>query len=187
MLTRRHLLGAIPAVTFWSRRAWADEAGIRALGLHNPHTDETFVGPYFVDGHYDVAALADLDWFMRDWRETEAVVMDWNLHDVLWRLRTRLRESQGFWPTLHVLSAYRTPQTNEMLRAEGAAQNSLHLYGQAADITVDGMTLSALTAEVENVGAGGIGIYQRSHFVHLDTGPSRRWTQNPRLRLDFNF
>jgi uncharacterized protein YcbK (DUF882 family) len=75
-----------------------------------------------------------------------------------------------------VLSAYRTPETNTRLRATmfGVAEKSQHLYGRAIDVSFDRGLLDAETA-ARRMARGGVGWYPRSHFVHLDTGPTRSW------------
>ena len=75
-----------------------------------------------------------------------------------------------------VLSAYRTPETNARLRATmfGVAEKSQHLYGRAIDVTFDRKLLDAETI-ARRMARGGVGWYPRSHFVHLDTGPTRSW------------
>jgi uncharacterized protein YcbK (DUF882 family) len=64
-----------------------------------------------------------------------------------------------------------------MLRAttEGVARNSLHMTGQAIDIRLPGFSTHALRNVGIKLGAGGVGYYPKSDFVHMDTGRVRVW------------
>ncbi|MGH7634227.1 MAG: YcbK family protein, partial [Gemmatimonadaceae bacterium] len=73
-------------------------------------------------------------------------------------------------------SGYRTPATNARLVAEGAAVNSLHMRGQAADISLRGRTLSQLHTAALSLRGGGVGYYPAHDFIHVDVGPLRTWT-----------
>jgi len=70
-----------------------------------------------------------------------------------------------------VTSGYRTPERN---RAVDGALESYHLRGQAADITVAGMSPQEVARAAEAVGFGGIGVYPT--HVHVDVRPGKtRW------------
>jgi uncharacterized protein YcbK (DUF882 family) len=75
------------------------------------------------------------------------------------------------------VSAYRTYETNQALRASdpNVAQNSFHIRGQAVDFAVDGLSAAQVAQLARQAGAGGIGTYTGSNFVHVDTGPHRAW------------
>ncbi len=77
----------------------------------------------------------------------------------------------------HVISGYRSPQTNAALRATsgGVAENSLHLLGKAIDIRLPGLKLRDLYKAAVDLRAGGVGIYPASDFVHVDVGRVRTW------------
>jgi len=77
--------------------------------------------------------------------------------------------------TINIHSAFRTEATNTRLLSEGAAQNSLHKVGKAVDVTVQGLGIYFLADRVREIGAGGVGIYWRARFCHIDTGPPRFW------------
>jgi uncharacterized protein YcbK (DUF882 family) len=95
------------------------------------------------------------------------------LLDLLFTLRGELEAKEPF----HIISGYRSAATNGLLRAsaDGIARNSLHLYGQAADIRLPGLPLSALRRAAVALKAGGVGYYPRSDFVHVDIGRVRYW------------
>jgi uncharacterized protein YcbK (DUF882 family) len=59
--------------------------------------------------------------------------------------------------------------------SSGVADNSLHMRGQAMDVMLPGRSVAQLRAAGLELGMGGVGYYPRTGFVHLDTGPVRRW------------
>lgn len=175
---RRVLLGMAASTLLLARPALAASGeGARTLRLHNVHTGESFRDVYYADGGYLPDALGRLDIFMRDHHSGAVGLMDPGIHDILWRLQNRYRQAYGREVTINIHSAFRTRETNEMLRSEGAAQNSLHMRAKAVDVSVQGLGIYFLADQAPRVGAGGCGIYMRSQFAHLDTGPRRSWTQ----------
>ena len=155
------------------RAAAGAETG--TLQLYNVHTRESFGGAYFRDGRYQPKVLKDLDWLLRDHHADVAAPIDTRVFDLLWRLGARYRRARGHDVVINIHSAYRTEETNLKLRSEGAAQNSLHKSGRAVDVSVQGYGMNFLANHALNIGAGGVGLYWRARFVHLDTGPPRRW------------
>ncbi len=146
----------------------------RRLKLKNAHTGETFEGPYRDDTGPIADAIADLAHFLRDFHANKVGPIDVGTLDFLADVMDAVSESSA-----SVLSAYRTPETNARLRATmlGVAEKSQHLYGRAIDVSFDRRLLDAETA-ARRMARGGVGWYPRSHFVHLDTGPSRSWEMN---------
>lgn len=78
---------------------------------------------------------------------------------------------------IKVNSGYRSPEHNKSVRGE---DNSQHLKGKAADITVSGYTPTQLAAvifmliEKGQISQGGVGIYPT--FIHYDIrGKKARW------------
>ena len=110
---------------------------------------------------------------MRDHRTGETHPIDTDLVDQLAALQRRLDAPAP----LVLISGYRSPATNEALRqrSSGVARSSYHLSGRAADVRVGGVAFEALHREALALGAGGVGAYSGSGFVHLDTGPVRTW------------
>ena len=147
--------------------------GSRRLAIERVQTGETFDGIYWSDGRYDRDALRRLDWVFRDPSMEEATPMDPRLFDVLHRVARQLDASEPF----QVVSGYRAPETNEA-RARASrrvSRVSLHMSGMAADVRLpgrDSMAMARLAAEMQ---VGGVGLYRRDGFVHLDCGPARRW------------
>lgn len=68
------------------------------------------------------------------------------------------------------LTAYRCKTHNA--KTPNAATNSRHLYGQAADFHIDGVSPAEIAKYAESIGILGIGLYDSDkdgHFVHIDT------------------
>lgn len=145
----------------------------RALALHHCHTGESLRTVYFADGRYLPEALRAATHHLRDWRVNKAQPIDPALLDLLWALRQRLEATAP----IEVLSGYRSPETNAMLRRRqgGVARNSLHMRGMAIDLRVPGRSLGTLRRAAMSLKGGGVGYYPRSDFVHIDTGPVRYW------------
>jgi uncharacterized protein YcbK (DUF882 family) len=146
----------------------------RRLKLKNVHTGETFEGPYRDDTGPIASAVTDLAHFLRDFHVNKVGPLDVGTLDFLADVMDAVGVSDA-----SVLSAYRTPETNARLRAKmfGVAEKSQHLYGRAIDVTFDRGLIDAETI-ARRMARGGVGWYPRSHFVHLDTGPTRSWEMN---------
>jgi len=88
-----------------------------------------------------------------------------------------IRESLASTGTYEIISAYRSPATNEMLRqrSDGVARNSQHVLGKAIDVRLTDIELTKLRDKAISMQRGGVGYYAKSHFVHIDTGRVRRW------------
>jgi uncharacterized protein YcbK (DUF882 family) len=143
------------------------------LSLRNLHTEETLDVVFRKGDRYDETALAALDHILRDWRRDEVLPLDRSLFDMMATIAARL----GQPPSFEIISGYRSPETNEMLRRKGggAAKRSLHMVGRAVDLRLKGVRLAALRDTATALGHGGVGYYPRSGFVHIDTGRVRSW------------
>ncbi len=183
---RRAMLGA-GAVLLAVGMAMAPKAGAtgetRTLSLYEIHTKESLTVTYKRNGQFDEEALKKLNHFMRDWRADKETQMDRELIDLIWTLHETLGSKQP----IHLVSAYRSPATNEKMRRAGGGQarKSQHMLGKASDlhfpdVPVKTLRNSALVQEV-----GGVGYYPTSGlpFVHVDTGRVRMWPRIPRLEL----
>lgn len=159
--------------TAWSQMADPAAMGGREIKLFSAHTSEKFSGTYWANGRYLPDAFAGIKSVMRDHRSGETFPIDPRLMDILFVLQNKLDNFGGF----RVLSGYRCPKTNAMLRrsGEGVAKNSLHMTGQAIDISLPGTSLSTLHKMAMNVHSGGVGYYPTTGFVHVDTGRVRTW------------
>jgi uncharacterized protein YcbK (DUF882 family) len=147
--------------------------GPRKVALHNLHTDEKLDAVYFEQGRYVPDALQAVNHVLRDFRTGDVHMIDPRLLDLL----DAVAERTGSRAPFQVISGYRSPKTNAMLhaRSEGVANHSLHMKGMAIDIRLVDGTLPHLHEAALNLGAGGVGYYPRSDFVHVDVGPVRRW------------
>jgi uncharacterized protein YcbK (DUF882 family) len=144
----------------------------RSIGLRNLHTSEELELEYFRGG-YVPAALARINGVLRDFRTGDVHPIDPGLIDQLHSLALSLRLP----PVYEVISGYRSPHTNELLRERGGgvALHSLHMHGRAIDVRLAGIDCAALSAAALGLGRGGVGYYRSSDFVHLDTGAFRSW------------
>ncbi len=143
------------------------------LNLLNLHTDERLKVTYWADGSFDPAALARIDHLLRDHRSGEVHPID---HALLYLLH-RLQAQVGRHREIHVISGYRSPKTNAMLRqvSTGVAKRSLHTQGRAIDVRIPHVATEQLYALAKKLRGGGVGLYRKSAFVHLDTGRVRSW------------
>lgn len=166
-------LGLLPPLT---RAAFAEAAKPpRRLKLYNANTKETFDGIYRQSDEILKPAREALDHLLRDHHENETIAIDTGVFDLLWNLQERYRAIGRGQVTINVHSGYRTKKTNDRLIPEGAVQSSLHLVGQAVDLTVQGFGIYLLGPQAQRVATGGLGLYWADKFVHLDTGPRRFW------------
>lgn len=145
----------------------------RDLSLYCVHTGERLKVDYFVDGRYEPEALEAIDHLLRDYHNDETCQFDPRVLNQLYDLRRALGSTEPF----HVFSGYRSPQTNESYRrvSERVAEHSYHLTGQAIDIQLPGRDIRQLRNVAVAMRAGGVGYYPGSGFLHLDSGPVRRW------------
>lgn len=153
----------------------------RTITIQHMHTKEETTVTFKQDGRYVSSALEKLNWALRDWRSDEPIRMDPRLFDVVWEVQRQLGSEQPF----HVVSAYRSPNTNAMLRrrSRAVAKHSQHMLGKAMDFYLPDVP----TARIREIGMrlqrGGVGFYPNAHtpFVHLDVGSVRSW---PRMTRD---
>lgn len=144
------------------------------LELRNIHTGESFVGDVCAsDGVFDQGCLMSMDHLLRDYRNGAVREIDRNLFTQLLALPRLL----GVPARYEVISGYRSAATNEALRAagHGVARNSMHLEGRAIDVRLLDVDCARLRDAALGAARGGVGYYQSSDFVHLDTGRVRTW------------
>ncbi|MEQ1810890.1 MAG: DUF882 domain-containing protein [Terricaulis sp.] len=148
-------------------------AQARQLAFVNTHTGDTFSDAYWENGNYVPDAMAAINNVMRDHRSGEVHAIDPRLLDQLHSLKGVVEASAPF----QIISGYRSPATNAALHdaSNGVATRSLHMDGRAIDIRVRGVDLTRLRDAALAMNAGGVGYYEASDFIHVDTGRVRRW------------
>ncbi len=176
------LVAAVLCAFFLTSIASAN-ASTRTLKLYFTHTKERAEITFKRNGRYDQAGLRKLNNFLRDWRQKEPTKMDPELFDLIWEVYQKTGSSKY----IHVVSAYRSPKTNNMLRkrSSGVAKNSQHTKGRAMDFFIPGVSTAKLRALGLRQHVGGVGYYPRSNtpFVHMDTGSVRHWPRMSRRQL----
>ena len=159
------------------------ESGNRTLKLYFLHTREKAEITFKRNGRYDQRGLKQLNQFLRDWRRNEPTKMDPRLFDLVWEVYQKV----GATGYINVVSAYRSPATNSMLRSrtKGVAKKSQHMLGKAMDFFIPGVKLATLRATAMKFQVGGVGYYPTSGspFVHLDVGSVRAWPRMSRQQL----
>ena len=174
----RHLgagIGAAACAPLWASDLVASTPGYRALSFQHLHTGESLAIPYVEDGQYVPEALARIDHVLRDHYDGAVHPIDRDLLEILHAVALEIGTRSPF----RVISGYRSPATNEMLRKRGSgvSRNSLHMQGRAIDIRLDDVDTAHLRDAGLAVALGGVGYYRTSDFVHLDTGRVRRWSR----------
>lgn len=184
-LSRREVLGyaavgaAGAAAAVAGRGAQAAPNYLRGLGdfrklsLSNQRTGERLNIIYFADGAYIPEAVEEVSYILRDWRRNEIKPIDKRAIDIAAAIYRRLDAAEP----LQIISGYRSPETNVMLRRKGrgVAKNSFHTRAMAIDLTMQSRSVSQMYRAAMDLKAGGVGRYSRNHFVHIDCGPCRTW------------
>lgn len=168
-----HTITTIAGLAFLSPcQALASLPRSRTISFYHTHTGERF-NLTRRKGGYTVADRKNLATFLRDFRTGDIHPMDARLFAIL----ARIQEISGSKGVYEVISGYRSPKTNEMLRSSGSgvAKKSYHMTGQAIDIRLTDVKTRKLRDIAIRLNAGGVGYYRDSDFVHIDTGPVRRW------------
>lgn len=165
-------LGAAGAAALFPTLATAASAP-RRLALRHAHTGESLDLEYWADGGYRPDALAAINQVLRDWRTDDVFPIEPGLLDLLHRLAHAAGSPEPF----QVISGYRSPATNALLRRRSrrVAAASLHLKGMAVDLRLPGIPLRTLHRTALGLRAGGVGYYPASDFVHVDVGRVRSW------------
>jgi len=155
-------------------RTPADAAGNpRQLDFYHTHTKESLAIVYHDGNDYIAAALEQINHFLSDFRTGLVHAIDPATLDILFTLRTEL----GGEDTFEIISAYRSPETNAMLRKQGrgVARRSQHLEGKAIDVRLRSVDTTRLRDAAIKLQLGGVGYYRESNFVHVDSGRVRTW------------
>jgi uncharacterized protein YcbK (DUF882 family) len=178
--SRRSLLGAFAATAVVAAPTYSNAAGflrgagdIRKISMYSGRTGESIDTIYWIEGDYIKEALKEINYFMRDWRFNETISIDARSIDIMAASHGLLETAEPYM----MLSGYRTPKTNALLRSRSrkVAKNSLHMKGQAGDLRLKSRTVTQMAKAAMSTRAGGVGRYGRSNFVHMDSGPVRTW------------
>ena len=145
----------------------------RSLAFKHLHTGETLSVKYFRNGRYDPQALTAINHLLRDFRTDEVYPIAPALLDQLCLVHRLIGSDAPF----EIISAYRSPLTNATLHrvSSGVASGSLHMQGKAIDVRLADTRTRHLRDVARELGAGGVGYYASSNFVHLDIGRRRHW------------
>lgn len=179
-LTRRGLLTAFAATAVAAAPTYSNAAGflrgggdVRRLKMYSGRTGESIDTIYWIEGEYVGEALHEINVFMRDWRNGQTVNIDTRNINIMSASHRLMDASEPYM----LLSGYRSPATNAMLRSRssGVARNSLHMKGQAADLRLQSRSTAQMARAARSCAAGGVGRYAGSNFVHMDCGPVRSW------------
>lgn len=179
-ISRRGLMGIFAATAIVAAPTATNAFGIlrgagdiRRIRMYSGRTGESVDTIYWIEGKYVKEALNEINYFMRDWRNGQVKGIDPRTVDIAAATHRLMDTNEPFM----MLSGYRSPATNAMLRSEmrGVAKNSLHIRGQAADMRLKSRSVSQIYRAAMSCKAGGVGKYSRSNFVHMDCGPIRSW------------
>lgn len=179
-LSRRSLLGAFAATTVTAAPVYSSAFGflkgagdIRRIKMYSGRTGENIDMIYWIEGEYIKEALKEVNYFMRDWRQNSSRNMDTRTIDIMSAAHNLMKINEPYM----LLSGYRSPKTNAMLRSRsrGVAKNSLHMKGQAADLRLKSRSVGQIARAAASCSAGGVGRYSGSNFVHMDCGTVRTW------------
>jgi uncharacterized protein YcbK (DUF882 family) len=152
----------------------AQDTQAHSLTLYNTHTAERIAIVYRRGDKFVPDALAKLDFFLRDHQTNEVRHFDPRLYDILSDLTASVGHPGG---QIDIVCGYRTPKTNESLRAHtsGVAKNSLHIQAEAIDLRMPGVDTLKLRKAALALARGGVGYYPHSDFIHVDVGRVRQW------------
>ena len=180
VLTRRGLMGIFAAATMVAAPTYSNAFGllrgagdIRRVKMYSGRSGESVDAIYWIDGKYIPEVLQEINHFMRDLRADQTVKMSPSNLDIIAATHHLLDVKEPYM----LLSGYRSPATNAMLRehSRGVARNSLHMKGMAADLRLKSRSVNQMAHAALACSAGGVGQYYQSNFVHMDCGPVRTW------------
>lgn len=180
LIGRRAILGAFAATVVTAAPVYSKAFGflkgsgdVRRIQMYSGRTGERIDMIYWIEGEYIKEALNEVNHFMRDWRQGSSTHIDTRTIDIMAASHNLMDVREPYM----LLSGYRSPQTNAMLRSRsrGVAKNSLHMKGQAADLRLNSRSVGQIARAASSCSAGGVGRYSGSNFVHMDCGPIRSW------------
>jgi uncharacterized protein YcbK (DUF882 family) len=165
----------------------ANSSRDRTISFFSVNTKETLTVQYMKNGKHIPEAMEKINWILRDWRKDETTQMDPDLIDLVWEVHNELGSAEP----IHIISAYRSRGTNDLLRRTvgGQASESRHILGKAMDVTFPDVPVKKLRYSALIRERGGVGYYPTSAtpFVHIDTDRVRAWPRVPRMELALLF
>ena len=179
-LTRRGLLRAFAVTALVAAPTYSNAFGIlrgagdiRRIRMYSGRSGEHIDTIYWIEGEYIPEVMKEITHFARDIRTGTTKTFDPRTIDIAAAAHRLMDISEPYV----LLSGYRSPETNAMLRSHssGVARNSLHMKAQAADLRLQSRSVSQMARAALACSAGGVGRYSRSNFVHMDCGPVRTW------------
>lgn len=179
-VTRRSVIGAFAATALVAAPTFSNAAGflrgagdIRRLRMYSGRTGERIDTIYWIEGEYIKEAVKEINQFMRDWRTNSVKSIDLRTVDIMAAAHNLMDVDEPY----KLLSGYRSPKTNAMLRARNrqVAKKSLHMEGQAADLRLSTRSVGQMARAAQACKSGGVGKYSRANFVHMDCGEVRTW------------
>lgn len=179
-VTRRGVLRVFAATALIAAPTYANAFGVlrgagdvRRIRMYSGRTGESIDTIYWIEGEYIPEVMTEISHFTRDWRSGTVKTYDPRTIDIVAAAHRLMDVNESYM----LLSGYRTPQTNALLRSQssGVARNSLHMKAQAADLRLQSRSVSQMAKAAAACAAGGVGRYSRSNFVHMDCGPVRSW------------
>jgi uncharacterized protein YcbK (DUF882 family) len=150
------------------------ELTARTLSFDCCNTGESLKNvTYWAEGRYIPDALARINYALRDYRSGDVFPIEPRVLDLLHQLGRTLETKGRF----ELYSGYRSPKTNAMLRRNDpeVSSHSLHMKGEAVDITLPGRSVRRLRDAALAMQVGGVGYYPDAAFVHVDVGRVRKW------------
>ncbi len=144
------------------------------LKIYNTHTKKTISIIYRdSQGVYDDEALKELDGLLACHYDKKQTEMSLKLIELVDYIQDHFAASE-----IQVISAFRSPEYNRRLRrrSRNVGKKSFHMYGRAMDIILPGVSSQKLRNFALSLKSGGVGYYGPGNFVHIDTGPVRRWS-----------
>jgi len=150
-------------------------SGNGRLRLTSPKSGASFSGRYRLGaGQYDPAALVSIHKIFNAPGDDPLAEISLRLIEFLDFLEDHFKPGAR----IEIHSGFRSPEYNTRLREKGAlaATASLHQYGMAADIKIQGVDSARVWRYVRKLGFGGAGYYH-SDMVHVDVGPARSWDE----------
>ncbi|SMX34892.1 YcbK family protein [Actibacterium lipolyticum] len=179
-ITRRGILGAFAATTVAAAPTYSKAFGllrgagdVRSISMYSGRTGEKINMIYWIEGDYIKESAKEINHFMRDWRTDGTKSIDLRTIDIIAAAHNLMDTDEPYM----LLSGYRSPKTNAMLRSKsrGVAKNSLHMQGQAADLRMKSRSVNQMFRAAKACNGGGVGKYSGSNFVHMDCGVVRSW------------